>query len=201
MSKVKYIRTSTVEQNNERQKVNGEKYDHLYIDKCSGSIRLKERPNGKRLLNKVKSGKIKEIHVSSIDRLGRNILDILQVLEVLNNFKVNLFVENIGMNSLIASDKPNPTFKMIVSVLGNVAEMERENMLERQKQGIAIAKAKGVYKGRVAGTKMSDEQFIEKYPKLIRELKAGESLRRAAALAGCSLGTAQKARRILKNYY
>lgn len=201
MAKVKYIRTSTVEQNNERQKVNGEKYDHLYIDKCSGSIRLKERPNGKRLLNKVKSGKIKEIHVSSIDRLGRNILDILQVLEVLNNFKVNLFVENIGMNSLIASDKPNPTFKMIVSVLGNVAEMERENMLERQKQGIAIAKAKGVYKGRVAGTKMSDEQFIEKYPKLIRELKAGESLRRAAALAGCSLGTAQKARRILKNYY
>src|SRR5699024_2808175 len=201
MSKVKYIRTSTLEQNNERQKVNGEKYDHLYIDKCSGSIRLKERPNGKRLLKKVKSGKIKEIHVNSIDRLGRNILDILQVLEELNNFKVNLFVENIGMNSLIASDKPNPTFKMIVSVLGNVAEMERENMLERQKQGIAIAKAKGVYKGRVAGTKMSDEQFIEKYPKLIRELKAGESLRRAAALAGCSLGTAQKARQILKNYY
>lgn len=200
MAKVKYIRTSTFEQSNERQKVNGDKYDHLYIDKCSGSISLEERPHGKKLLNKVQNGKIKEIHVSSIDRLGRNILDILQVLEELNNFKVNLFVENIGMNSLIDGEKPNPTFKMIVSVLGNVAEMERENMLERQRQGIAIAKAKGVYKGRVAGSKMSDKEFIEKYPKLIRELKAGESLRRAAALAGCSLGTAQKARRILNAY-
>lgn len=200
MAKVKYIRTSTVEQNNERQKVNGEKYDHLYIDKCSGSICLGERLQGKKLLNKVKSGKIKEIHVSSIDRLGRNILDILQVIEELNNSKVNLFVENIGMNSLLDEDKPNSTFKMIISVLGNVAEMERENMLERQKQGIAIAKTKGVYKGRLPGSKMNDEEFIEKYPKLVKELQAGESLRRAAALAGCSLGTAQKARRILNAY-
>jgi DNA invertase Pin-like site-specific DNA recombinase len=93
--------------------------------------------------------------------------------------------------------KPNPIFKMIISVLGNVAEMERTNMLERQKQGIEIAKAKGKYKGRLYGSMMSDEEFLAKYRKVKQELENGESLRRAAKLGECSLGTAQKVKRLM----
>jgi DNA invertase Pin-like site-specific DNA recombinase len=113
---------------------------------------------------------------------------------------VSLFVENIGMYSII-DNKANPAFKMIVSVLGNVAEMERDYLRERQKQGIEIAKAKGTYKGRLYGTKMTDAQFLERYKVAVKELLVNkQSLRRAARIGGCSLGTVQKIKRILGEY-
>lgn len=194
--KAKYIRVSTVDQNTERQETNSGNFESVYIDKISGAIPFLERPQGKKLTNDIIKGKIDEVHISSIDRMGRNILDILTVSEFFNQNGVNLYVENIGMYSMV-ENKPNPIFKMIISVLGNVAEMERSNMLERQKQGIEIAKAKGKYKGRLYGSMMSDEEFLVKYKKVKQELENGQSLRRAARQGECSLGTAQKVKRLI----
>lgn len=199
MAKVKYIRVSTEEQNIERQSKNSKDFFRIYVDRVSGAIRFNERKEAKKLLRDIDAGLVTEIHVSSIDRLGRNILDILTVIEWLNEKSVSLFVENIGMFSM-TDNKLNPAFKMIISVLGNVAEMEREYLRERQKQGIDIAKAKGIYKGRLYGSQMTDEQLIEKYKVVVKELTDNkQSLRRAALLGGCSLGTAQKIKKIIKN--
>jgi DNA invertase Pin-like site-specific DNA recombinase len=196
MSKVKYIRVSTEEQNTGRQEVNAKEFTKTYIDKVSGSVKFSERKEAKKLLDDIEAGLVTEIHISSVDRIGRNIIDILTMVELFNQKSIRLFVENIGMYSLI-DNKPNPTFKMIVSVLGNVAEMERNNMLERQRQGIEIAKAKGTYKGRLNGSRMSDDEVLQKYKIVVRELKNGESLRRASKIGGCSLGTAQKIQRLI----
>ena len=189
--KVKYIRVSTAEQNTARQESNNNNFDKVFIDKVSGAIDFQERPSGRKIYDLVKTGKITEIHVQSIDRLGRNIIGILTICEFLTDYKVNLFVENIGMFSMI-NDQPNNSFKMIVSVLGNVAEMERKSMLERQKEGIRVAKALGKYNGRLLGTKMKNEDLLKKYSKVVTELNNGESLRRAAKLGSCSLGTVQR---------
>ena len=194
--KVKYIRVSTLEQNTDRQQKNENDFDKIYIDKVSGATSFFDRPEGIKLISEIGKGNISEVHVISVDRIGRNILDILTVCEFLNNKNVNLYVENIGMYSLVDC-KPNPIFKMIISVLGNVSEMERNNMLERQRQGIEIAKAKGKYTGRLYGSKMSDEAFLNKYKKVKQELENGESLRRASKLGECSLGTAQKVKRLI----
>lgn len=194
--KVKYIRVSTLEQNIDRQQKNENDFDKIYTDKISGAISFFDRPKGGKLITEINEGNISEVHVISVDRIGRNILDILNICEFLINRNVNLYVENIGMFSLV-DGKPNPIFKMIISVLGNVSEMERNNMLERQKQGIEIAKAKGKYTGRLYGTKMSDEDFLSKYKKVKQELENGESLRRASKLGECSLGTAQKVKRLI----
>lgn len=196
MSKVKYIRVSTEEQNTGRQEVNAKEFSKIYIDKTSGAIQFIERKEAKKLLADIETGIVTEIHIASIDRLGRNIIDILTMVEFFNQKSIKLFVENIGMFSLI-DNKPNPSFKMIVSVLGNVAEMERNNMLERQRQGIELAKAKGTYAGRLYGTKMTNEEILNKYKSVVRELKNGESLRRASKIGGCSLGTAQKIQKII----
>nr|WP_315195659.1 recombinase family protein [uncultured Flavobacterium sp.] len=196
MSKVKYIRVSTEEQNTGRQEVNAKEFSKIYIDKTSGAIQFIERKEAKKLLADIETGAVTEIHIASIDRLGRNIIDILTMVELFNQKSIKLFVENIGMFSLI-DNKPNPSFKMIVSVLGNVAEMERNNMLERQRQGIELAKAKGTYTGRLFGTKMTNEEILTKYKSVVRELKNGESLRRASKIGGCSLGTAQKIQKII----
>ena len=196
MSKVKYIRVSTLEQNTGRQEVNAKEFSKIYVDKTSGSIQFTERKEASKLITDIETGFVSEIHISSIDRLGRSIIDILTMVEYFNQKGIRLFVENIGMFSLI-DNKPNPSFKMIISVLGNVAEMERLNMLERQRQGIEVAKAKGIYKGRLYGTRMTDNEILNKYKSVVRELKNGESLRRASKIGGCSLGTVQKIQKIL----
>jgi len=199
MSKVKYIRVSTDVQNTERQSKNAKDFSKLYVDKVSGAVRFSERKEAKKLLRDIEAGLISEVHVSSIDRLGRNILDILTVIELLNEKAISLFVENIGMYSM-TEGKQNPAFKMIISVLGNVAEMEREYIKERQRQGIDIAKAKGIYTGRLNGSKMTDNQLLEKYKIVVKELTENkQSIRRAALLGGCSLGTAQKIKGIIKS--
>ena len=196
MSKVKYIRVSTEEQNIGRQEINAKDFSKTYVDRVSGSVKFSERKEAKKLLADIEAGLISEVHILSVDRIGRNIIDILTMVEFFNNKSIKLFVENIGMFSLI-ENKPNPSFKMIVSVLGNVAEMERINMLERQRQGIILAKAKGTYKGRLYGSRMSDEEILNKYKIVVRELKNGESLRRASKIGGFSLGTAQKIQRLM----
>ena len=196
MSKVKYIRVSTEEQNTGRQEVNAKEFSKIYIDKVSGSVKFTERKEAKKLLADIETGLVSEVHILSVDRIGRSIIDLLTTVEFFNQKSIKLFVENIGMYSLI-DNKPNPSFNMIVSVLGNVAEMERNNMLERQRQGIEIAKANGTYKGRLYGTRMTDDEVLSKYKVVVRELKNGESLRRASKIGGCSLGTAQKIQRLL----
>ena len=196
MSKVKYIRVSTEEQNTGRQEVNAKEFSKIYIDKVSGSVKFTERKEAKKLLADIETGLVSEVHILSVDRIGRSIIDLLTTVEFFNQKSIKLFVENIGMYSLI-DNKPNPSFNMIVSVLGNVAEMERNNMLERQRQGIEIAKANGTYKGRLYGTRMTDDEVLTKYKVVVRELKNGESLRRASKIGGCSLGTAQKIQRLL----
>ncbi|MFD1294670.1 recombinase family protein [Lutibacter holmesii] len=196
MTKVKYIRVSTIEQNTSRQEINSNEFSKIYIEKASGAIKFEERVEGAKLLNDIEKGNITEIHIASLDRLGRSILNLLTMIEYFNSKSINLFVENIGMYSMI-NGKPNPTFKMIASVLGNVAEMERTNMLERQRAGIELAKLQGKYKGRLYGSRMTDEEFLKKYKKVEVELRNGESLRRAAKLGGVSLGVAQRVKRLM----
>jgi DNA invertase Pin-like site-specific DNA recombinase len=197
MTKVKYIRVSTDDQNTARQEINNEDFSKIYIDKVSGTIKFAERKEAKKLIADIEIGNISEIHIASVDRLGRNIIDILTMIEFFTEQRIKLFVENIGMFSLIDENIPNPSFKMIVSVLGNVAELEVINMRSRQRSGIELAKLKGIYKGRLHGTKMTDEQILAKYKSVAKELRNGESLRRAAKIGQCSLGTAQKVQRIL----
>ena len=200
MDKVKYIRVSSEEQNAGRQRQNIKIFSKIYEDKVSGAIQFNERKEAKKLLRDIDAGPVSQVHVSSIDRLGRNILDILTVIELFHTKSVSLFVGNIGMYSMI-DNKINPAFKMIGSVLGNIAEMEREYLRERQKQGIEIAKAKGRYRGRLYVWYQDDRcQFLEKYKIVVKELVDNkQSLRRAARLGGCSLGTVQKIKRILQD--
>lgn len=194
--KARYIRVSTSNQNTERQLVKKHQNEALFIDVISGAVPFKERPKGKEILDEIEKGRINFISVHSIDRLGRNLFDILSTLEVLYEKKVNLKVDNLGIESLV-NKKPNHAFKLIISVMANIAEMERESLLERQKEGIALAKAKGVYKGRVKGSVENDKDVLKRYKSVIKHLKSGQSLRNTAVLCEVSLGTVQKVKKLL----
>nr|WP_315193707.1 recombinase family protein [uncultured Flavobacterium sp.] len=161
-----------------------------YIDKCSGSIPFNERPSAVKLLKDISDKKIDMLIVHSIDRLGRNAFDIQTTLNTLSNLNINVHVESIGLYSMI-ENKPNSIFKMITDVLSNVAEMERTSLLERQKEGILIAKAKVTYKGRLLNTVETPEQFLSKYNQSHLELIKDKnySIRKLASITNLSNNT------------
>jgi DNA invertase Pin-like site-specific DNA recombinase len=194
--KARYNRISTASQNLDRQTNKATDNELLFSDVVSGSVPFIEREQAKKLIEAVKSGSVKYISVSSIDRLGRNTIDILQTIELFHENGITLKVDNLGIESL-TNGKPNQVFKLIISVMSNVSEMERETLLERQKEGIAIAKANGVYNGRVKGSKETPQQLLTKHKQVVKYLKANQSLRNTAKLSGVSLGTVQKVKKAI----
>ena len=137
--RIAYIRVSTVEQNEARQleamkKHNIEKY---YIEKVSG--KNTDRPKLQEMLKDVKAGDTVYIH--DFSRLARSTKDLLDLVEQLNEKGVHLVSnkENI--------DTSTPTGKLMLTMIGAINEFERTNMLERQREGVEIAKRNGKYKG------------------------------------------------------
>jgi len=138
--KIGYIRVSTIDQNTDRQ-LDGLKLDRTYIDKASG--KSADRPKLAELIDFAREGDTIVIH--SMDRLARNLDDLRRIVQ--NFTKKGIRVEFIKEQLLFSGDDA-PMANLMLSMMGAFAEFERSMILERQREGIAIAKAAGVYKGR-----------------------------------------------------
>lgn len=193
--KAKYIRVSTTEQNISRQLDENAK---MYIDKVSGKLPFKERPSGIELLKDVEKGLISEIEFHAVERIGRNASDSLTVIDFLEKKKIQVHIKNLGISLFLENGKKNPMFSVAVAVLSSLAQTEKENMEERQREGIEIAKIRGIYKGRKAGAVQTNEQLIERHADIVKHLKiAKNSLREISLLTGKSVNTIQKVKKIL----
>ena len=193
-----YVRVSSLRQNEERQMVNQHPDEKLYVDKISGSVPFEGRPQAKELLSAIQKGEITYISVSSIDRLGRSTLNVLQTIDTFTKLGVVLKVDNLGLESLV-SGKENPTFKLIVSVLANISEMERTTLRERQMEGIKLAKLRGIYKGRVKGSTESREEILTKYQTVVYHIqRQNNSYKEIAKLCDCSKNTVIKVKKVLE---
>ena len=142
MTDVAYVRVSSTEQNTERQ-LDGSRieFERTFTDRCSGGT--KKRDGLERMLDYVRDGDT--IHVHSIDRLARNLADLLLLLEDLTERGVSIRFHKEG---LTFTGEDNPFQKLQLQIIGSVAEFERSMIRERQREGIAKAREKGVYKGR-----------------------------------------------------
>ena len=138
--KIGYIRISTAEQNAARQEVLMKELevDNVFIDRMSG--KNTNRPELQRMMSFVREGDI--VIVESISRFARNTKDLLDLVEKLTEKNVEF------VSKKEAIDTTTPTGKFMLTIFGAVAELEREYILQRQREGIAIAKENGVYKGR-----------------------------------------------------
>ena len=138
--RVGYIRVSTAEQNTARQEVLMERLevDKIYIDRMSG--KSKDRPQLKDMLTFVRVGDT--VIVESISRFARNTRDLLELVDALTEKGVEFISKKENI------DTTTPAGKFMLTVFAAVAELERGYILDRQKEGIAIAKSEGKYKGR-----------------------------------------------------
>ena len=142
MARIAYIRVSSVDQNISRQEEMFKDYsiDKYYIEKVSGK-NIKDRLELQKMMDYVREGDT--VIVESISRFGRSLQDLLSLINQLNEKGVQFISLKEG-----DIDTTTPTGKLVFSIFSSLAEFERETIRLRQAEGIAIAKAKGIYKGR-----------------------------------------------------
>lgn len=184
--KARYVRVSHQSQNPARQLAKQHPDEQMFVDVISGTVPFINRPEASKLIEAIEAGKINQICVSDVSRLGRNAFDIQFTLNVLSGFKCTVTIDNLGINSILPNGKPNPVFKIIVDVLSNISEMEREAIKEKQAEGIAIAKLQKKFKGRVKGTSETDEEILNKYKVVVKELQLHPDLSLAKIASICN---------------
>ncbi|KZS70064.1 transposase [Mycobacterium kansasii] len=179
--RVGYVRVSTVDQNTARQ-LDGLTVDRTFTDHASGKDT--DRPALTECLGYVREGD--ELVVHSMDRLARSLVDLRRTVDDLTarGVKVTFVKENLSFTR----DSADPCAVLMLSVMGAVAEFERSLTLERQREGIAIAKQAGKYKGRKAS--LTDEQAAA----VSRRLTEGESATALADEYGVSRATVYNTR-------
>lgn len=168
----------------------------IYEEKASGA--QIDRPVLADCVEFLKGGGAQQLLVSELSRLGRSLRQVLEVIEDLTGRGVDIYFQDHRMHTLKEDGTPDPVTKMLISMLGSFAEMEREQIAYRLNSGRQRAIENGVKMGRKEGSKLSNEEILAKYPEVARRLRKGLSLRDAAGACGVSVSTVQKVKKALK---
>lgn len=198
--KVFYSRISSNDgsQNDERQLQNLKEFDYVLSDKCSGTIPLWDRPKGSQIKKLITENKLKELHIHSIDRLGRSTIDVLSIWKELTEKGIRVVCRNPNFQNITDEGKTDMFSELMISILSTMSDFERKMIRERQMEGIRIRKEKGLYKGRQIGTTDSIEKFLNK-PKskdILRDLDNGYGIREISEMRDCSFSTIYKTKRL-----
>jgi DNA invertase Pin-like site-specific DNA recombinase len=191
--RVKYNRVSTQIQSGNRFEADTEKYDLTLLDKISGTVPFKDRPQAKILINQIELGLVNELVVEELSRLGRHTGDCITTLEWMDEKGVNVFVRNLGVQSR-PNGKKNPIWNVITSVISSLYALELDSIKERTSVGRQIYVQKGGILGRKVGSTLSDRDFIEKpkAKKILEYLEKGWTLREIAKQVDASTKTVMK---------
>lgn len=194
--RVKYNRVSTILQTGNRFDADNEKYDLILMDKISGSVPFKERPQAKILIDYIEQGLVVELVVEELSRLGRHTGDCISTLEWMDSKGVNVIVRNLGVASR-PNGKKNPIWNVLTSVISSLYTLELENIKERTSVGRQIYVQRGGVLGRKVGSTISDRDFIEKpkSKKILEYLIKEWTLREIAKQLDCSTRTIQKVKK------
>ena len=168
----------------------------IFTAKVSGAKKIEERSELTEMLDYIRENRIDRVCVLEISRLGKNTLEALKVIRLLNDNGVCLYIKNYNLETLGADGKSNPIASMICTILLEVAQMERLTIMERMASGrdryIAKCRAEGIKMGRPGTYRKSDERMRTQYTKELGLLKKGISLRNISAITGTSVGTIRK---------
>lgn len=166
----------------------------------NGTDYNKDRACITELLHIVAQQKVQKVLVSEVSRLGRKTSEVLQVVEMLAEKGVSVFVQNFGIETLNFDGSRNPIAQFLFTMLAEFARLERENLRQRINSGLDEARRKGKRLGRPKGSCKSPKQLLKENPHVIGYLKQGISIRNTAKLAGVSTSKVQKIKKILSQY-
>ena len=155
-----------------------------------------ERAELMKMVQFVEDNQIDKVLVTELSRLGRNTLQVLEVIELLNSKGISLYIQNYGIETLTPEGKVNAMSQFLITILSEVARIERSTIRERVYSGYLNHRAKNGAVGRKVGYRKSEEQMREQYTKEIQLLRKGLSLRNVSAITSTSVNTLRKLKEI-----
>ena len=164
----------------------------IYEEHISGTKKIEERQVLTECLEYCTTQNVDFLLLSELSRLGRSTLQVLRSLEILHEAKVSVYIQNLGIYTLQADGKVNPIASIMVTVLAEMANIERSNIQYRLNSGRANYIANGGRLGRKRGSTKSEEKLREEYKETIMLLKKGYSVRNIAKLQGIGISTVQR---------
>lgn len=200
-----YSRISTINQNSSRQIENFKNHigfdaKKVFIEKIQGNVPFMERPEAIKMFDEItNSTESCAVVVDSIDRLGRNLLDILHTIELFTRNGINLKSMKEGFTTLLDNGQENPMAKLVIAVMGSIAEMERNRIKIRTAEGVAISKALGKFTGRKIGSVQTDEKLLTRHQTVVKKLQKGLTVREIYEITGTSSATIIKVKKVMAN--
>lgn len=173
------------------------KIEGIFAEKISGAKKNTDRIELKRMIEFVEANHIDKVIVTELSRLGRDTLQVLEVIELLNSKGISLYIANYSIETLTEEGKVNPMSQFLITILAEVARMERKTIKERMDSGYNNYRANGGKVGRKVGYKKSENDMLEQYAEEVKYLKKGLALRTISKLTGTSVNTISKCKRLL----
>ncbi|MCL1612617.1 recombinase family protein [Phocaeicola plebeius] len=205
MKTVIFARVSTNVQDYDRQvneltvlaKSNGWSVEAVFAEKISGAKANTERTELLNMISYVESNHIDKVLVTELSRLGRDTLQVLEVIEMLNKKEISLYIQNYAIETLTKEGKVNAMSQFLITILAEVARMERKTIRERVESGYNNYRANGGKVGRKTGYKKAEEAMKTQYIEEIKLLRKGYSLRNISKLTGTSINTIRKCKSLI----
>lgn len=163
-----------------------------FCEKVSGAKQNSERTALSRMVKYVQAHNINKVAVTELSRLGRDTLQVLEVIELFNNLGISLYIQNYNIETLTEDGNVNPMSQFLITILAEVARMERKTIRERVESGYKNYRANGGKVGRKVGYRKSNTDMKTQYAEEIRLLKKGISLRNINKITGTSINTIRK---------
>ena len=206
MNVVIFSRVSTEGQDYQRQtnelKEYADKMGYVVLkefeEKISGAKKNKEREVLVAMLKYIKDNNVQKVLTWELSRIGRDSFQVLNVINILNDSNVSLYIKNYNLETLNENGDINPLSQFMIQILNSVSEMERTTTRLRIKSGYDNFRKNGGKVGRKEGYKKDDAKLLEQYKDVVKLLKQGYSVRKVMKLTDRSSGTVQKVKRLLK---
>ena len=175
----------------------------IFANKVSGAETIENRTEIVEMMEFVRKNDVKRVVCLEISRLGRNTLEALKVIQILNENRVSLYIKNYSLETLNSDGSVNPVASLICTILLEIASMERLTIRERMNSGrtqyIERCRREGIKMGRPATYKKELDTYKQQYQKEIGLLKKGISLRNVASITGTSVNTIRKIKELCVN--
>lgn len=165
---------------------------NAFCEQVSGAAAKSKRTELLAMMDYIAVNDVKRVLVTELSRLGRDTLQVLEVIRQLTERGVSLYIQNYNIETLTPDGKVNAMSQFLITILAEVARMERGSIRERMESGYQCHRANGGKVGRKPGYKKTDTRMLEEYAEEVRLLKKGISLRNVSKLTGTSVNTLRK---------
>lgn len=168
-----------------------------FEEKISGGKTNEERPELMKMINYIKSNKIDKVLCWELSRIGRNTIEVLKTIQLLNENCISLYIKNHNIETLNDKCEINPMSQFLIQILTSVSEMEKTQIRQRIKSGYESFRKNGGKVGRKEGFKKDNETLLTEHKDVVKLLKQGYSVRKTMKLTDKSSGTIQKIKKII----